>query len=102
MALGHLSTEDLITELLRFEDTEEEQVNSKDNEVDGEAVDYGLTERMVSYLFEGLFKKQAKFNRFVQQWKETVTVTIEPVPVHSEKATAESSYFRKWAGFMMK
>ena len=63
-----------------------------DNEVDGEAVDYGLTERMVSYLFEGLFKKQAKFNRFVQQWKETVTVTIEPVPVHSEKATAESRY----------
>ncbi|XP_039658053.1 sterile alpha motif domain-containing protein 3-like [Perca fluviatilis] len=47
---------------------------------------------MVSYLFEGSFKKQAKFNRFVQQWKETVTLTLEPVPVHSEKATAESSH----------
>lgn len=55
-------------------------------------MDYGLTERMVSYLFEGSFKKQAKFNRFVQQWKETVTLTLEPVnsEVHSEKATVES------------
>ncbi|XP_035856497.1 uncharacterized protein LOC118494923 [Sander lucioperca] len=92
MALGHLATEDLITGLLRFgiKVTEEERSKFKDNEVDGEAVDYGLTERMVSYLFEGSFKKQAKFNRFVQQWKETVTLTVEPVPVHSEKATVES------------
>ncbi|CAM4462611.1 unnamed protein product [Leuciscus chuanchicus] len=70
----------------------ERERDDPDNEVDGEAVDYGLTERMVSCLFEGSFKKQAKFNRFVQQWKETVTLTLEPVPVHSEKATAESSH----------
>lgn len=53
-------------------------------------MDYGLTERMISCLFEGSFKKQAKFNRFVQQWKENVTLTLEPVPVHSEKATADT------------
>ncbi|XP_056606490.1 uncharacterized protein LOC130424665 [Triplophysa dalaica] len=94
MALRHLSTEDLITELFHFgiEVTEEERSKFKDNAVDGEAVDYGLTERIVSYLFEGSFKKQAKFNRFAQQWKETVTLTLEPVPVHSEKATPESSH----------
>lgn len=70
MALRHLSTEDLITELFNFgiEVTEEERSKFKDNEVDGEAVDYGLTERIISCLFEGSFKKQAKFNRFVQQF----------------------------------
>lgn len=34
----------------------------------------------MSYLFSGSFKKQAKFNRFIQEQKEVVTLTMEPVP----------------------
>lgn len=52
--------------------------------MDGGTVDIGLTESMISFLFEGSFKKQAKFHRFVQQMKETVTLTLEPVPVESQ------------------
>lgn len=48
-----------------------------DNDVDGETVECGLTDRMVSYLFSGSFKKQAKFNRFIQEQKEVVTLTPE-------------------------
>lgn len=55
-----------------------------DNDVDGETVDIGLTESMISFLFEGSFKKQAKFHRFIQLMKETVTLTLEPVPVESQ------------------
>ncbi len=52
-----------------------------DNDVDGETVDCGLTETMVSYLFQGSFKKQVKFNQFVCKLKEpVVTLTLEPVP----------------------
>ncbi|KAL0161416.1 hypothetical protein M9458_045141, partial [Cirrhinus mrigala] len=51
------------------------------NDVDGETVDCGLTETMVSYLFQGSFKKQVKFNQFVCKLKEpVVTLTLEPVP----------------------
>lgn len=46
-------------------------------------MDCGLTESMISYLFEGSFKKQAKFHRFVQQWKESVILTLEPVSSES-------------------
>lgn len=42
--------------------------------MDGETVAIGLTESMVSFLFE------AKFHRFVQQMRKTVTLTLEPVP----------------------
>ncbi|XP_051956291.1 uncharacterized protein LOC127625197 [Xyrauchen texanus] len=36
---------------------------------------------MVAYLFQGSFKKQAKFNQFVCKLKEpVVTLTLEPVP----------------------
>ena len=47
----------------------------------GETVDCGLTENMIAYLFQGSFKKQLKFNQFVNSCKETVfTLTLEPVP----------------------
>lgn len=51
-----------------------------DNDVDGESVECGLTDSMVSYLFPGSFKKQAKFNRFIREQKEMVTLTLEPFP----------------------
>ncbi|XP_066498799.1 sterile alpha motif domain-containing protein 3-like isoform X1 [Hoplias malabaricus] len=38
---------------------------------------------MISYLFEGSFKKQAKFHSFVKESKEIVTLTIEPVSLES-------------------
>lgn len=50
--------------------------------MDGETVDIGLTESVVSFLFEGSLKKQEKFHQFVQQMKEMVTLTLEPV--HAE------------------
>lgn len=31
-----------------------------DNDVDGETVDIGMTESMISFLFEGSFKKTSK------------------------------------------
>ncbi|RXN05344.1 sterile alpha motif domain-containing 3-like isoform X1 [Labeo rohita] len=55
--------------------------SAQDNDVDGETVDCGLTETMVSYLFQGSFKKQVKFNQFVCKLKEPVVMlTLEPVP----------------------
>ncbi|XP_046692711.1 uncharacterized protein LOC124377327 [Silurus meridionalis] len=93
MELGKMNTTQLIKELMQFgiEITDEERKKFEDctfhdlfyvidNDVDGETVDIGLTESMVSFLFEGSFKKQAKFHRFVQQMKEMVTLTLEPVP----------------------
>lgn len=59
--------------------------------MDGGTVDIGLTESMISFLFEGSFKKQAKFHRFVQQMKETVTLTLEPVPVESQSRAGASN-----------
>ncbi|KAF3832827.1 hypothetical protein F7725_026492 [Dissostichus mawsoni] len=56
---------------------------SRNNDVDGEAISYGLTETMVAYLFEGSFKKQAKFLQFAHQLKEaepTTTLTFEILP----------------------
>ncbi|KAK0148317.1 hypothetical protein N1851_011711 [Merluccius polli] len=35
---------------------------------------------MIAYLFSGSFKKQAKFNKFVRELKDVVTLTLEPVP----------------------
>ncbi|XP_048057958.1 uncharacterized protein LOC125275228 isoform X2 [Megalobrama amblycephala] len=82
MELGKMNTTQLIKELMQFgiEITDEERKKFEDNDVDGETVDIGLTESMVSFLFEGSFKKQAKFHRFVQQMKEMVTLTLEAVP----------------------
>lgn len=48
--------------------------------MDGETVEYGLTDNMISYLFAGSFKKQAKFNKIVRELKDVVTLTLEPVP----------------------
>ncbi len=41
---------------------------------------------MISYLFQGSFKKQAKFNKFVHEM-EVVTITLEPVPAESYQQT---------------
>ncbi len=43
---------------------------------------------MISYLFHGSFKKQAKFNKFVHEMKEVVTITLEPVPAESYQQTS--------------
>ncbi|XP_026073376.1 uncharacterized protein LOC113053007 [Carassius auratus] len=93
MELTRMSTAKLIKELIQFgiEVTEEERKKFEDNDVDGETVDIGLTESMISFLFEGSFKKQAKFHRFVQQMKETVTLTLEPVPVESQSRAGASN-----------
>ncbi len=47
--------------------------------MDGETVDIGLIESMISFLFEGSFKK-------TMQMKETVTLTLEPVPVECQSS----------------
>lgn len=57
---------------------------SLDNDVDGEAMAFGLTETMVAQLF-GSFKKQAKFLQFIRELKDpepTVTLTLEALPDH--------------------
>ncbi|KAJ4942412.1 hypothetical protein JOQ06_012278 [Pogonophryne albipinna] len=77
-----LSTEELLQnwEESGIKVTEEEAQRFRDNEVDGETVECGLTDTMVSYLFPGSFKKQVKFNKFVQELKDVVTLTLIPVP----------------------
>ncbi|KAK1894266.1 Sterile alpha motif domain containing protein 3 [Dissostichus eleginoides] len=59
-ALTCLSTSDIITKVVEYgiEVTELEARKFRDNDVDGEAISYGLTETMVAYLFEGSFKNQ--------------------------------------------
>ncbi|XP_034053475.1 uncharacterized protein LOC117533687 isoform X3 [Gymnodraco acuticeps] len=84
-ALTCLSTSDIITKVVEYgiEVTELEARKFRDNDVDGEAISYGLTETMVAYLFEGSFKKQAKFLQFARQLKEpepTTTLTFEILP----------------------
>ncbi|XP_058627072.1 uncharacterized protein LOC131537553 isoform X2 [Onychostoma macrolepis] len=81
--LTGLSTEEILQKISEagIEVTDVEAQRFRDNDVDGETVDCGLTETMVAYLFQGSFKKQAKFNQFVCKLKETVvTLTLEPVP----------------------
>uniref|UniRef100_A0AAV2J9D2 Sterile alpha motif domain-containing protein 3-like n=1 Tax=Knipowitschia caucasica TaxID=637954 RepID=A0AAV2J9D2_KNICA len=83
MALVGLSTEDLLTKIREagVEVTEVEAQRFRDNDVDGETVDCGLTENMIACLFHGSFKKQVKFSQFVSKLKEpVVTLTLEPVP----------------------
>ncbi|XP_034059810.1 uncharacterized protein LOC117538314 isoform X2 [Gymnodraco acuticeps] len=84
-ALTCLSTSDIITKVVEYgiEVTELEARKFRDNDVDGEAISYGLTETMVAYLFEGSFKKQAKFLQFARQLKEpepSTTLTFEILP----------------------
>ncbi len=43
---------------------------------------------MISYLFQGSFKKQAEFNKFVHKMMEVVTITLEPVPAESYQQTS--------------
>ncbi|KAF1387365.1 hypothetical protein PFLUV_G00104680 [Perca fluviatilis] len=76
-----LSTEELLQKLTESGIilTEEETQRFRDNDVDGETVQCGLTEHMVAFLFSGSFKKQLKFNTFVQELKD-VTLTLVPVP----------------------
>ncbi|XP_049430059.1 uncharacterized protein LOC125887354 [Epinephelus fuscoguttatus] len=85
-ALSSLSTDDLIKRIIEagIQINEEEARKFRENDVDGETVDCGLTEAMVGYLFDGSFKKQIKFQQFVHQYKEGETIiTLEPVPVQS-------------------
>ncbi|CAL9689754.1 unnamed protein product [Knipowitschia caucasica] len=78
-----LSTTDLLQKLSEagIDISEEEARKFRENDVDGETIDCGLTEAMVASLFHGSFKKQVKFHQFVRQYKEAETwITLEPVP----------------------
>ncbi|KAI7814748.1 hypothetical protein IRJ41_024005 [Triplophysa rosa] len=84
--LSNLSTEELVKKITEagIQVTEEEARKFRENDVDGEMVDYGLTEAMVGYLFDGSFKTQLQFQQFVRQYEEAQTIVIlEPVPVES-------------------
>ncbi|KAG9281440.1 sterile alpha motif domain-containing protein 3-like [Astyanax mexicanus] len=74
MALRQLSTEELIKKLVDagVEITAEEAQRFRENDVDGETVDCGLTEAMIAYLFDKSFKKLLKFRDFVSQHKEVI------------------------------
>lgn len=55
-----------------------------ENDMNGETVDYGLTEAMAGYLFDGSFKKQITLQQFVRQYKEGETIiTLDLAPVQS-------------------
>ncbi|KTG05378.1 hypothetical protein cypCar_00029084 [Cyprinus carpio] len=90
VSLQTLSTEDLLEKLKEagIHVTEEEAQKFRENDVDGETIECGLTENMISYLFQGSFKKQAKFNKFVHEMKEVVTITLETVPAESYQQTS--------------
>ncbi len=47
-------------------------------------------EHDLNIYFKAPLKKQAKFNKFVQEMKEvvTVTITLEPVPAESYQQTS--------------
>lgn len=62
--------------------------------MDGETIDCGLTENMIAFLFQGSFKKQLKFNQFVNSLKETVfTLTLEPVPPEVQQTPSGRSRY---------
>nr|XP_040047866.1 uncharacterized protein LOC120828380 isoform X2 [Gasterosteus aculeatus aculeatus] len=91
MSLRGLSTEELLQKLVvegGIQISEEEAQKFRDNDVDGETVDCGLTENMIAYLFDKSFKKQLKFRDFTHRNKE-VTVTLEVV--NPEQQTCEAS-----------
>uniref|UniRef100_A0A669D5X3 Uncharacterized protein n=1 Tax=Oreochromis niloticus TaxID=8128 RepID=A0A669D5X3_ORENI len=93
--LCSLSTEELLTKIQEWglDVTEAEAQRFRDNEVDGDTVDCGLTETMVAYLFQGSFKKQVKFNQFVSRMKESsVTLTLQTVsPEDWQPSTSSTS-----------
>lgn len=63
-----------------------------DNDVDGDTVDFGLTETMVGQLFQGSFKKQLKFMQFVSERKNPEPViTLETVPPEEHQLSASTS-----------
>ncbi|XP_051253923.1 sterile alpha motif domain-containing protein 3-like isoform X2 [Dicentrarchus labrax] len=106
MSMKDLSTEEVLQKLEEFglNVTEEEAQRFRDNEVDGETLEYGLTDNMVSYLFPGSFKKQVKFNKFIQELKDVVTLTLEQVPEEciEQPSTIESEANRRLpAGFIV-
>ncbi len=45
-------------------------------------------EHDLNIYFKAPLKKQAKFNKFVQEMKEVVTITLEPVPAESYQQTS--------------
>ncbi|XP_030292943.1 sterile alpha motif domain-containing protein 3 isoform X2 [Sparus aurata] len=91
--LSSLSTDELIQKitLAGIQINEEEARKFRENDVDGETVDCGLTESMVGYLFDGSFKKQIKFQQFVRQYKEAETIiTLQQVPLEvNEESTTQ-------------
>ncbi|XP_039899107.1 sterile alpha motif domain-containing protein 3-like isoform X2 [Simochromis diagramma] len=93
--LCSLSTEELLTKIQEWglDVTEAEAQRFRDNEVDGDTVDCGLTETMVAYLFQASFKKQVKFNQFVSRMKESsVTLTLQTVsPEDWQPSTSSTS-----------
>uniref|UniRef100_A0A8C6S6A6 Sterile alpha motif domain-containing protein 3-like n=1 Tax=Neogobius melanostomus TaxID=47308 RepID=A0A8C6S6A6_9GOBI len=93
-ALRALSTEELLEKVIQsgIDVSEEEAKRFRENEVDGETIDCGLTENMIAFLFQGSFKKQLKFNQFVNSLKETVfTLTLEPVPPEVQQSPSGRS-----------
>ncbi len=47
-------------------------------------------EHDLNIYFKAPLKKQAKFNKFVQEMKGLVTITLEPVPAESCQQTSTS------------
>ncbi|XP_076729426.1 uncharacterized protein LOC143412483 [Maylandia zebra] len=95
--LCSLSTEELLTKIQEWglDVTEAEAQHFRDNEVDGDTVDCGLTETMVAYLFQGSFKKQVKFNQFVSRMKESsVTLTLQTVSPEDWQPSTSSTSIR--------
>ncbi|KAK2817756.1 hypothetical protein Q7C36_021689 [Tachysurus vachellii] len=91
-SLSSFSTDELILKIIEagIQINEEEARKFRENDVDGETVDCGLTEAMVGYLFDGSFKKQLKFQQFVRHYKENETIVVlEPVPVKVAQSTAD-------------
>ncbi|CAI5666267.1 unnamed protein product [Oreochromis niloticus] len=80
MTLRGLLMEELLKKLMEegIDVSDDEAQRFRDNDVDGETVDCGLTETMVAYLFDKSFKKQLKFRDFTNRYKEVI-ITLQPV-----------------------
>ncbi|KAL3980313.1 C-C chemokine receptor type 5 [Sarotherodon galilaeus] len=80
MTLRGLSMEELLKKLMEegIDVSDDEAQRFRDNDVDGETVDCGLTETMVAYLFDKSFKKQLKFRDFTNRYKDVI-ITLQPV-----------------------
>uniref|UniRef100_A0AAV2KFF3 Sterile alpha motif domain-containing protein 3-like n=1 Tax=Knipowitschia caucasica TaxID=637954 RepID=A0AAV2KFF3_KNICA len=78
------TTEELLLKLQEsgINVTEEEAQRFREHEVDGEALECGLTDTMVSSLFSS-FKKQAQFLQFIRRNK-IISITLEPVPEYDQ------------------